>query len=208
MTIFQDFLHSRLLGDYTDKQPSSLHGHILMLGKCKGNLEDRKWAAKELSKPLDNLDVYYSQAVDLAVRELELDPEHVQTKIRVAAERKGEPGSDIQRLTDHCDWTRLAEALVKDRMMAGKLFRDDRKSYDKVIRGINHIQRRYFDSLTNLSLFVISPRAGALTAKAVNAEEAKASCLLPPPYTESSSTANLESGFSHQMLDEKRAAKY
>jgi hypothetical protein len=211
MSIFKEFLRSKFLEDYTEKRPPLAHPHILLLGKCKGNLEDRERAAKELSEPLANLDDFYRQSVDLAVQELGLDPDHVQSKFRAAAGREGEPGSDIKPLIDHCDWTRLAEVLVKDRMMAGKLFRtldDDQKLCDKVISGINRTQKRYFDSLANPSRFVISARAGALAAKAVNAEKAEASCLLPPPYTDSSSNANLESGPSYQTLDEKRTAEY
>lgn len=208
ISIFQEFLRSKLLGDYAEKRSPRAYGQVLMLGKCKGNLEDRKRAAKELSKPLANLDDFYCKSVDLAIRELELDPDHVQSKFRNAAEREGEPGSDIQPLIDHCDWTRLAEVLVKDRMMAGKLFRDDQKLYDKVINGINHTQKRYFDSLVNPSRFVISARAGVLAAKAVNAEKAEASSLLPPPYTDSSSKADVESGPSHQVHDEKRDAEH
>jgi hypothetical protein len=211
MSTFEEFLRSKLLENYTEKRPPSVHPHILLLGKCKGNLEDRERAAKELSEPLANLDNFYRQSVDLAIQELGLDPDHVQNKFRTEAGREGETGSDIKLLIDHCDWTRLAEVLVKDRMMAGNLFRtlgDDQKLYDKVISGINRTQKRYFDSLVNPSRFVISARAGALAAKAANAEKAEASCLLPPPYTDSSSDANLESGPSHQSLDEKRTAEY
>ncbi len=211
MSTFEEFLRAKLLEDYTEKRPPLVHRHILLLGKCKGDLEDRERAAKELSKPLADLDDFYRHSVDLAVQELGLDPDHVQSKFRTAAGRQGEPGSDIKPLIDHCDWTRLAEVLVKDRMMAENLFRtlgDDPKLYDKVISGINRTQKRYFDSLANPSRFVISARAGALAAKATNAEKEEAICLLPPPYTDSSSDANLESGPSHQTHDEKRTAAY
>ena len=207
MAIFEEFLRSQLLEDYTDKRPPLVHPHVILLGKCKGNLKDRERVAKDLSKPLANLDEFYRDSVDLAVQELGLDPDHVQSKFRNAAGREGEPGSDIKPLIDHCNWTRLAEVLVKDRMMAGNLFRTSdnaQKSYDKVISGINRTQKRYFDSLVNPSRFVLSSRAGALAAKSANAVKAETTRLLPPPYTD----AKLEKGPSHQTLDEKRNTEY
>lgn len=207
ISTFEEFLRSKLLEDYTEKRAPLVHPHILVLGKCKGSLEDRERAAKELSKPLAKLDEFYSDSVDLAIQELGIDPDHVESKFRNAAGRQGEPGSDIKPLIDHCDWARLAEVLVKDRMMAGILLGDQRL-YDKVISSIDRTQKRYFDSLVNPSRFVISARAGALAAKAANAKKAEARCLLPPPYTDSSSDANMESGPSHQTLDEKKTAEY
>ena len=214
MSIINEFLRSKLSEDYTEKPVEPVQSHIVVLGKCKGDLKDREQAAKLLSKPLADLDGFYRDSVDLAVQELELDPDHVQSKFRTAAEREGEPGSDIEPLIDHCHWTRLAEARVKDRMMAEHLFEmagDDQKLYEQVIKGIDHIAKRYFDSLVSPSRFVISARAGGLAvkaAKAASAEKWEATCLLPPPYTDSSSDADMESGLSRQRLNEKSVAAH
>ena len=90
--------------------------------------------------------------------------------------------------------------------MAEKLFSpssDSEKLYGKLTGGINWIQGRYFDEFVSPSRFVTSAHAGALAAKAANAEKGGASCELPPPYSDTNHNANLESGPSNQRLDEK-----
>ena len=95
MSTLEKFLRSNLLTNDTTKQLPKVHKHIMLLGRCKGDLQDRERAAKELNMSLACLEEFYRDSVDLAVQELILDPDHVKSKIRAATAEEDGRESDI-----------------------------------------------------------------------------------------------------------------
>ena len=84
---------------------------------------------------------------------------------------------------DHVRRKLQAAALVKNRILVERLFAlpDEEKTGKKIIHGIDRVQRKYFDTLTSPSRFVISARAGALSTKAAKEETSSPFMGAPPP---------------------------
>jgi hypothetical protein len=122
----------------------------------------------------------------MVFHEMTLDQEHVGRKFRAAAAREGRPVSDIQPLIDACQWAELAETLVKDRVLAEQFFASpvNDKTRRKLLQQIDRVQRRYFDSVISTSRFVISPRAGGLSAKAAKRENGSSIAGALPRYSD------------------------
>lgn len=187
IVLFRIFLQYKLLEDYAGT-PYVVNKNIVCLGRCKGELEDRKRAARELSTQVDHLDNVYQQRVVLVLDELMIDRAHVESKMHAALARDGQPGSDIQILIDHCDWANLATVLRKDQLLTTELFSKGDHTERKIQRGISRIQRKYFRELISSSEFVTSTFANNLAIRSVKHGTTESASnhltLAPPPYSD------------------------
>jgi hypothetical protein len=168
MSAYRYFLQEKLREDYLKKKPHIVSQEIVWLARSQGEPADRERAVEMFKMRPDKLDEHYQKRVSLVLHEMMVDSAHVEQKFRAAAARDGRPGSDIQPLIDNCQWPELAGMLVKDRVltvqMPGSILFDE-KMKRNILRGIDRVQKRYFDSITSPSIFVISARAGALSAR-------------------------------------------
>ncbi|ERF73952.1 hypothetical protein EPUS_05375 [Endocarpon pusillum Z07020] len=189
MSMQRQFVTSKLLEDYLDI-PYVVSPHLVWLARSQGDPTDREQAAQFLGIKLDDTEKFYHGNVTSTLHEMLLDPDHVAVKLRAAAARNGQPASDIQPLIDRCEWASLASALVKDRILVDKLIAksdlyDTRK---RLHRSIDRVQEKYFDTLISPERFVISSRAGALSAKVAKQASIPPSMEAPPPYSDLAET--------------------
>ena len=186
MSLQRQFLERKLLEDYLENMPYIVSPELVWLARSQGNPADRERAAETLKIEFDGMDNFYHERVTSVLHEMMLDQDHVRCKLQTAAARDGQPGSDIQPLIDSCQWTALASALVKDRILVERLFvlPDEERTAKKIIHGIDRVQKKYFDNLTSPSRFVISARAGALSVKAAKEATRSPSLGAPPPYSD------------------------
>ena len=185
-TLFEDFLRGKLLEDYR-RIPYVVNEKIVWLGRFHGSLEDRTQAAHEIGTQVDRLPDIYRRRVTFIVEELMLNQAHVESKMRAAAGRRGQPGSDVQPLIDRCEWANLAAVLVKDQMLTTQIFGKGDDTGAKVLNGIGRIQKRYFRELINPSRFVISKYASTLSIKSesgIAEGTLHHSVTAPPPYSD------------------------
>lgn len=191
MSMQRQFVTSKLLEDYLDI-PYVVSPHLVWLARSQWEPTNREQAAQFLGITLDETDNFYYGNVTSPLHEMLLDPEHVARKLQAAGARNGQPASDIQPLIDRCEWAALASALVKDRILVDKLIGksdlyDTRK---RLHRSIDRMQEKYFDTLISPERFVISPRAGALSAKAAKQAATSLSMGAPPPYSDLAKTVS------------------
>jgi hypothetical protein len=152
IALFQQFLAAELLQAYT-KERYTVNAWTFEQATI---VEQRDSAAR----------IYHTNVV-LPLEEMMLNRDHVETKLRAAAARRGHQGTEIQRLIDQCDWVNLAAILTNDQDLALKLFGApplDPKYYNadtrtRVLQGINKKKSEYFTELTTPSTFTISTRA-------------------------------------------------
>ena len=163
--IFQEFLKFKLLEDYGKDKPYTVDERVICLGRFKGGLSDRERAAQEVGVRQDELDDLYEERVVFVLKELMFDRAHVESKMRTALARDGQPGSDVQPMIDRHDWASLAATLLKDEVLAIRLFQQDNDLGKKVQRGIKRTREKYFSELVNPNNFVISKSANLLMAK-------------------------------------------
>lgn len=165
---FEQFLSKRLREDYINES-FEVPERILNLARIKGGPEDRKIAARNLlERNEENIDDYYREVVVFVIEELMVDLAHVERKMWNILARGGKPGSDIQVLVNNCNWADLTVVLVGDRELAAKI--SARKGHSffthwMIMRGIDQVQRTYFEELINASTFTINARARALSAQ-------------------------------------------
>ena len=185
--IFRMFLQCKLLEDYAGIS-YVVNKNIVCLGRCKGELEDRKRAARELGTHVDHLDNVYQQRVVFVLDELMIDRAHVESKMRTALARDGQPGSDIQTLINRCDWANLAAVLRKDQLLTTELFLKGDDTERKIQRGISRIQKKYFRELVSSSKFVTSKIANNLSIRPAREGTTESAsdhhALAPPPYSD------------------------
>ena len=162
--LFEDFLRDKLLKDYR-RIPYVVNEKIVWLEWFHESLEDRTQAAHEIDTQVNWLLDIYRQHVTFIVKKLMLNQAHVESKMHAAAGRRGQSGSDVQSLIDHCEWTNLAAVLVKDQMLMTQIFGKGDDTGAKILNGIGQIQKRYFHKLINPSRFVISKYASTLFIK-------------------------------------------
>ena len=134
---------------------------------------------------LDGMDSFYREHVTSVLHEMMLDQDHVGRKLQAAAARDGQSGSDVQPLIDSCQWAALATALVKDGVLVERLFAlpEKEKFGKKIIQGIDRVQK-YFDTFTSPTRFLISPRAGAMSARAAKETTTSPPVEAPPRYSD------------------------
>ena len=134
---------------------------------------------------------------------------HIESKIRAALARDGQPGSDIQPLVDRCDWASLATVLKNDRLLTTQLFSKGEETERSIQRGISRIQKKYFREFTDSSTFVISKYASKMSAKAVRDGTAETASndfapAPPPPYSE---LHKGDEGFCYDEKGHEKASK-
>lgn len=162
--LFREFLRSKLLEDYVGT-PCSVNKEIVRLGRSKGGMDDRERAAREFGAEVDDADDAYQQRGIYVLDELMLDRAYVESKMRAAAARDGQPGSDVQPLIDRCDWRSLAAVLQKDQLLIMQLFEEGADKEKKVQRGLSKIRKKYFRELNSESSFVLSKYASKIEVK-------------------------------------------
>lgn len=125
------------------------------------------------------------------VREMMLDQDHVETRLRAAATGSAHPAGEIYRLIDECEWQSLAAYLVNDRRLAVTLFGARQVNKDfwsaqfgkNVLRLIDGVRDKYFTELETWEKYTLSRRARDLSFKKVAARAAAARIpsSTPPP---------------------------
>lgn len=164
--MFRQFLIAELLEDYTN-EPCTVDKWVLNQAKCV--IEQGDHARAEDGSVVDTT---YQVHVVFPLEEMMLSRDHVENKLRAAAIRQGNSGSDIQPLVDRRDWSNLAATLTNDRRLALKLFGEpsfdanisDAKTYQRILHGINEIKGKYFSELSDSSTFTISTHAREMSA--------------------------------------------
>ncbi|KAL9103075.1 MAG: hypothetical protein Q9163_001841 [Psora crenata] len=163
MLTFQAFLVSKLLEDYAN-EPYRLDPGMRTIVECVVEQTDHSRQANEGEGGTSYAQGYYKSFI-FPLEEMILNREHVEKKLRAAAERQGNPGSDIEPLVKRCDWPDLAATLVYDRELANRLFHARAyrfAEHDTVIQGIDRMQKRYFAELKSATEFTINTRAHGL----------------------------------------------
>jgi len=100
----------------------------------------------------------YNQALGLPLKEMKLNKDHVERRMRIAATDRGE----IHRLMNSCDWAGQATLLTHDREAAtlvdGQYLRDpDTVGFFKlVLQRTDEIQGTYFTDFTSASTYTAS----------------------------------------------------
>jgi hypothetical protein len=165
MVMFQRFLSSKLLEDYT-KEPYTVNTYMLTKARCVSEQNDRSLTVPRAKD--DNIsDEIYQNYVVFPLEEMMLNRNHVENKLRTAFARQGQPGSDIQPLIDRCDWAKLAAVLTSDRELVAKLKEPMPipELCERILQGINQVQAKYFTELKSPSTFTISTHAREMSAK-------------------------------------------
>ena len=160
------FVSFKLLEDYLDI-PYAVPADLVWIARCRDPAYREK-VAQILKTTVNQLDNVYHANITFILHEMMIDPDHIGRKLEAAAARDGHPGNDIQALIDRCEWAALASTLVKDRLLLDKVFEMDDPSefIQRISARMDRLQKKYFDNLTSPGSFVISSRAGALSAKA------------------------------------------
>lgn len=164
---YQEYLTTYLLQEYAGKSiPDDIaeNWHDWLMDRCEKI--DKHYSSAEKSEKENRL---YQQMVALPLKEMMLDQEYVEARLKIAALGDGY----IRRLIDQRDWPKLANALVKDRELALTLF-NQKPLYENVfndakrqlvLRNLDEIQRRYFVELTNPTTYTISKYAKEALAR-------------------------------------------
>lgn len=119
------------------------------------------------------------------VREMMLDQDHVETRLRAASTGSSHPAGEIYRLIDECEWQALAAHVVNDRRLAVTLFGARQVNKDfwsaqfgkNVLRLIDGVRNKYFTELETWEKYTLSRRARDLSFKKV---AARAAARIPP----------------------------
>lgn len=164
---YQGFLATSILLDYAGHSPreagleSWVSSHVETL--------DKHYSTGD---KVDKDNKLYQQTVAIPIKEMMLDQEHVEKRIRIAAAQPY-PTGEIYRLIDECDWANLAAMLIDDRKLAVTLYGQrplDPKSYNDniskiVLRKMDEIRDRYFTDLSSASRYATSKHARDLSAR-------------------------------------------
>jgi hypothetical protein len=157
---YQGFLATSILLDYTGHSPQEAGLESWVSGKIETLNDYRKTGNSDHNTKM------YQQTVAIPIKELMLDQDHVERRIRIAAAEPYATG-EIYRLIDKCDWSTLAMMLVNDRELAVTLYGQkplDPNSYNEnvaknVLRKMDEIKDRYFAELLSPSTYAISKYA-------------------------------------------------
>lgn len=170
-----------LMVDYTGKPAGRLYDWASGLVELIDNVS---------SSGVGSIDEDFKQYQRTFVRplkEMMLNHDHIETRLRAAATGSTHPAGEIFRLIDQCDWTNLAAAVVNDRKLAVTLFGAKQLNngcwslqFGKlVLQKIDRIGGKYFTELSTPSRYTLSKRARVLSAKKA-AHVARHSSSIPP----------------------------
>ncbi|KAI3392078.1 hypothetical protein diail_6184 [Diaporthe ilicicola] len=166
---YQGFLATSILLDYTGHSLQEA-GFDSWVSSQIETLDVHQKTAEESKKDLDIK--LYRQTVATPIKELMLDQDHVERRIRIAA-AKPYPTGEIYRLIDECNWSALAMMLIRDRELAVTLYSQkplDPNSYNDniaktVFRKMDEIRDRYFTELPSPSTYTTSKYAQERSAR-------------------------------------------
>lgn len=140
------------------------------------------------------------------VREMMLDQNHVERRLRYASAGSAHPAGEIHRLIDECEWQNLAAFLYNDRRLAVTLFgaRQVNKDFwsvqfgESVLRLIDGIKDKYFVELETEEKYTLSRRARDLSFKKVASRAAAriSSSTTPPSPSSTRQTAGDSTGMA------------
>ncbi|KAJ0110252.1 hypothetical protein J7T55_000685 [Diaporthe amygdali] len=107
------------------------------------------------------------------LKEMMLNQDHVEKRLRLAAARPTYSTGEIHRLIDQCDWPNLAAAVFHDRELAVVVFGArplDPKVWEPhigktALQRIDELRDKYFSELLTPTTYTISRRAIALSTK-------------------------------------------
>lgn len=139
----------------------------------------------------------YQRAFARPVKEMMLDPDNVERRLRIAATGSTHPTGEIDRFIDECDWHSLAAALLSDRELVAAIFdarhlNPDHKLWKSptfgpsVLQKINSVRDRYFTRLSAPTSYALSKRARELTAKKAARAAARRASTSPTPQSQGS----------------------
>lgn len=131
----------------------------------------------------------YHQMFVRPVREMMLDQDHVEKRLRAASTGSSHPAGEIYRLIDECEWQSLAAHVVNDRRLAVTLFGARQVNKDfwsaqfgkNVLRLIDGVSDKYFTELETWEKYTLSRRARDLSFKKVAARAAARIPSSTPP---------------------------
>lgn len=123
------------------------------------------------------------------LKEMMLNQDHVERRVRAAAAGSTHPTGEIHLLIDQCDWQNLAASVVHDRELAVALF--DAKPINpeiwsatfgkSVMQLIDGIRDKYFTELSTPTKYTLSKRARDLSAKKAARAGRRSSSTPPSP---------------------------
>lgn len=168
MSLFLITLASQLANDYSGTPSSSgtenaawEHRRVELIRKHRdpGSESDSESSEEGL----------YQDTVVSPVEELMLDLGHVEDRLIVAAEESKSPSS-IHDYIEQCDWSSVANALVRDRELALSILKAEKElstrpesfcgdAGTKVLQGISDIKVKYFADLSSPTDFTLSKYA-------------------------------------------------
>lgn len=180
---YQRYLGQRMILDYTGKRGGESHG----------------WAS-ELVKTIDDVGIsgvgridedftLYQLTFVRPLKEMMLNQDHVERRLRIAATGSTHPAGEIYRLVDQCDWPNLAAAVLNDRALAETLFGS--KQFNKniwspqfgryVVQKIDDTRDKYFAELSTSTKYTLSKRARDLSTKKAARASHHSSSTRPSP---------------------------
>lgn len=187
---YQRHLGAWLMIEYTGKQIPELHDWATRLVRRIDNITSGIGSVDEDFR-------LYQQTVVRPIKEMMLNREHVERRLRAAARGSTHPAGEVHRMIDECDWPNLALALVNDRELAATLF-GARQLNDGfwspqfgklVLHKIDSMRDKYFSELSTPTKYTLSRRARDLSLKKAARDARRSSS---PPATPPASDRHAE----------------
>ena len=154
VSVFSEFLIHKLLEDYTGQPYTLSDGMLLIVDEAVNHSRDKNIGS-----------LAYRHNITFSLEELALNTLWVEKKLSAAATRRGRPDNDIQPLVNEHDWPQLAATLISDREIAARLFEESwcsQELYERIVKGITHIQTRYFKELQSSTEYILNTHAAQL----------------------------------------------
>ncbi|KAG6355608.1 hypothetical protein INS49_003570 [Diaporthe citri] len=164
---YQGFFATSILLDYAGHSPREA-GLGSWVSKHLETLNKHHSTGEKSDKDIK----LYQKTFASPKKEMMLDQDHVERRLRIAAAQPY-PTGEIFRLIDECDWASLAAMLIDDRKLAVTLYSQkplDPKSYNDniskiVLRKMDEIKDKYFTDLSRASTYTTSKHAKDLSAR-------------------------------------------
>lgn len=179
---FQRYLGAWLILDYAGKHA----------GKRYPWASDLVKRIDEVGSGVSSFDQDFKRHQQTFVRplkEMMLNQDHVERRVRAAAAGSTHPTGEIHLLIDQCDWQNLAASVVNDRELAVALFDAtpiipecwSAEFGKSVMLLIDGIRDKYFTELSTPTEYTLSKRARDLSAKKTARADRQSSSTPPSP---------------------------
>ncbi|KAG6363827.1 hypothetical protein INS49_008930 [Diaporthe citri] len=163
---FQRFLGAWLMLEYTGKCIVKSHNWAVGL---VNTIDDVGSGTGRIDEEFS----LYQQTFVRPLKEMMLNRDHVEGRIRAASAGSTHPAGEIHRMIDQCDWPNLAAAVVSDRELAATLFGAKQVNKDiwspqfgrSVLQKVDDTRDKYFAQLSTTTKYTLSRRARELSAK-------------------------------------------